>query len=249
VIERLSMVHGDFVERVAAHAAKVNACMIIVPPHPQRLGRTVTTLARVAQRPVLVAREHQGNPAILAATDLHTTGHPVLWQAVALGRRLGARLVAFHNSDPGAMAIAAFPAGAMAAGPFTVGAAWTGLENTARLRAARWERLTAAAAELPVDVNTVMVDQVGSARAILDQTRRIDPDWVVVGTRQRSWFERLASTSISGQVVERAGASVLVVPLELAARELPRLPRSDFARAVRRGDGEGVSSELDSKNG
>lgn len=218
-IEQLTIVQGEFVEQVAAYAANVDASLIIVSSHPPRLGRAVTTLARAAQRPVLVAREHRGTPTILAATDLRTAGHPVLQTAAEIGRQLGAGLVAFHNCDPAAMAVAGIFPGAMVTGPFTVGPSRGGLDDAALLRTARWDRLIGAAAQLPVEANTVMVDEPGSARAILSHAGHLDPDWVVVGTRHRGWFDELTSRSVAAEVIERAQPSVLVVPLDPAPPE------------------------------
>ena len=211
-VESLAIVHGDFVEQVSVHAANIDARLIVVPARSPQPGSTMTMLARAAQRPVLVAQEHRGNPTILAATDLRTPGHPVLRHAAELGQRFGARLVAFHNGDTSTITVENLQPGMMT-GSFTMTSACAAMVNAAQLRTARRAQLTAAVAVLPVDSSVAVVDQVGSARAILAQANRVDPDCVVVGTRQRDWFQNLSSRSVSAEVVERARHSVLVVPL------------------------------------
>jgi nucleotide-binding universal stress UspA family protein len=215
-IERLSITHGDLVEQAAAYAASVEAQMIILPPSPRRLGRTATSLARAAQKPVLVAREHRGNPAILAATDLLTSGHPVLWKAAELGQRLRSKLVALHNVDP--VGGSELVPGTLAAGAMTIGAgAWASVHQPAASSRARLEQLTRATAPLPLVAEPMVLTEPDAAGAILSQAGVLDPDCLVVGARQRNWLEDLACGSVARQVIERAQRSVLVVPIDAAA--------------------------------
>jgi nucleotide-binding universal stress UspA family protein len=214
-IERLCIAHGEFVEQAAAYAASVDARMIIVSPRIRRLGRTATSLARAAQRPVLVAREHRGNHAILAATDLRTSGHPVLQGAAELGQRLRAKLVALHNVHVGGAA--GLVPGVRAEGVMTIGAGeWPSVHQQGVLRSERLNQLTAAAAQLPIEADAVVLSEADAAHAILAQAGVQDPDCVVVGARQRTWLEGLAFRSVAREVVEQAQHSVLVVPLDVA---------------------------------
>jgi nucleotide-binding universal stress UspA family protein len=215
VIERLCIVHGDFVEQAAAYAAGVGAQMIILPPSPRRLGRTATSLARASRKPVLVAREHRGSSAILAATDLQTSGHPVLWKAAELGKRLRAKLVALHNVDP--IGGAELLPGTLSAGAMTVGAgAWASIHQPAASSRARLEQLTRATAPLPLEAEPMVLTEADAARAILSQAGLLDPDCLVIGARQRNWLEELACGSVAREVIERARRSVLVVPMDAA---------------------------------
>jgi hypothetical protein len=63
-------------------------------------------------------------------------------------------------------------------------------------------------------------DEIGAARAILTQVGALDPDWVVIGTRHRTWLEELACRSVAVEVVERAQPPVLIVPLDSITPEL-----------------------------
>ncbi|HTV26092.1 MAG TPA: universal stress protein [Polyangiaceae bacterium] len=211
-VERLSISHGDFVQQVAVYAASVDAHMIIIAPLQRRLGRTATILARAAQKPVFVAREQAGTPAILAATDLRTIGHPVLWKAAELGQRLHSKLVTLHNVDAvgvSAPAPAVLEAGAMAFGA----AAWSAVQGSS-LRDARLEQLTAATARLPLEARAMVLSEADTARAILAQASTLDSDCVVVGSRRQSWLEGLACGSVAADVVDGAQRSVLIVPLD-----------------------------------
>lgn len=216
MLERLCVAHGEFVEQAAAHAASLDAKMIILSPRLQRLGRTATSLARATQRPVLVAREHQGSRAILAATDLRTSGNPVLWKAAELGQRLRAKVVALHNVDAtGAAGAAVLLPGALATGAMTIGAAaWANVHQPAAARSARLAQLTAATAQLPLEAEAMVVGEADATRAILTQAGARDPDCVVVGARRHSWLEEWALGSVASDVVERAQRSVLVVPID-----------------------------------
>lgn len=216
VVERLCIAHGEFVEQAASYAASVEAQLIVLPPSPRRIGRTATSLARATQKPVLVARNHRGNPAILAATDLRTSGHPVLWKAAELGQRLRARLIALHNVDP--IGGAELLPGTLAAGAMTIGAgAWASAHQPFASSSARLEQLTRATARLPLDAEPVVLSEADAAGAILSQAGVLDADCVVVGARYRHWLEEFACGSVAREVVERARRSVLVVPVDATA--------------------------------
>ncbi|MBK8259309.1 MAG: universal stress protein [Polyangiaceae bacterium] len=60
-------------------------------------------------------------------------------------------------------------------------------------------------------------------RRVLGEAREHNADLVVVGTRKRTWFDRLVAGSVAEQIVNRAKRSVLVTPLD-DARPLTGAP-------------------------
>ena len=202
VIEHLSIVHGDFVEQVAAYAATIDSSLIIVPPRRGRLTGMVTSLAGAALTPVLVTHERPGKPAIIAATDLRSTGYPVLREAAEFGQRLDARLVAVHNIEPVPVS--------------TIETGWTiNLSQPFAVHEARSEQLLLAAQQLPIGTQTVVFDELSSAGAILAEAEAREADCVVVGTRPpQSWLDEFSSSRVANQIIERAACSVLVLPLD-----------------------------------
>ncbi len=201
-VERFSIAHGNFVEHVAGQAAELDAVLIIVPPREGRMGRTVTSLASTSGVPVLVAREATHDETIVAATDLESEGYPVLRRAAQLGQQLDAPVIALHNVNP-----VSFVGG--------IGDAWPMMVLPGGpVREARSARLSQISESLPVDASAVIRNEVNPVDAILGEARRHDADLVVVGTRRRSWFDRLVTGSVAAQVVNRAKRSVLVTPLD-----------------------------------
>ena len=213
-IERFSIVHGNFLERVAGRAAELDAVLIIVPPREGRMGKTVTSLASTSGVPVLVAREATHDETIVAATDLESDGYPVLRRAAELGQQLDAPVIAVHNVNPVSVVV-----GLDMAWPFTV-------LHGEPIREARSARLSQISEKLPVDACAVIRNDVNPVDAILGEAREHDADLVVVGTRRRNWFDRLVAGSVAAQVVNRARRSVLVTPLDdsgpMAAAPLAR---------------------------
>lgn len=221
-IEHVAIAHGELVEQAAAYAATLEASLIVVPAREGRLGKTVTALASAAGVPVLVAHERAGKPAIVAATDLREGDYPVLRKAASLGQRLEARLVAVHNV--GSAALGATPVWAV------------GAPRPPLAQASRAEELAAAARGLPIDAETIVLDELSSADAILAEARAHDADIVVVGTRRRGWLDDLAG-SVAIEVVNRAACTVLVLPLDrprspAAAITSSRLPLGGLGPVV-----------------
>jgi nucleotide-binding universal stress UspA family protein len=193
---------GDFVQQVAARARALDVALIVVAPGERRLGATVTSLARAAERPVLVARQGLQPSVILAATDLQDTRHEVLSRAADFGSALHAPIFTFHNSDPlGAVG---------AAGLLSPDALVLGGQTESHGLA----RLQAASQRLPVDATPVMRTEIDPVHAILDEARARGVDIVVVGThRRRGWWERALRGSVASHVVGRASQSVMVTPI------------------------------------
>lgn len=200
-VEHFAVAHGGFVEKVAEHAAELDALLIVVPPREGRMGRTITSLASTSGVPVLVARAATKDETIVAATDLESEGYPVLRRAAQLGQQLDAPVIAVHNVNPMSVVV-----GIDMAWPVTV------LPGDPT-REARRARLMRATDKLPADARAVVRNEVNPVDAILAEARQHDADLVVVGTRKRGWFDRLVGGSVAAQVVNRAKRSVLVTPL------------------------------------
>lgn len=214
-VETFVIAHGDYIEQVATRAAELAPKLIVMPAREERVGALVTSLVRATGTPVLVARDATHGESIVAATDLESVGYPVLRKAAELGRSLDAPLVAVHNLNPLAVVI-----GLELAWPMTV------LPGDP-LSDARGARLAELSSKLPGDAQAVVRQEVNPVDAILGEARERDADLVVVGTRQRGWFDRLICGSVAAQVVNRAQRSVLVTPLSGAgARTVAPLARA-----------------------
>jgi nucleotide-binding universal stress UspA family protein len=61
--------------------------------------------------------------------------------------------------------------------------------------------------------------------AILNEARKRDADFVVVGARRRSWYDWPLFGSVASRVVNRGERSVLVLPLEESATSMPAVYR------------------------
>ena len=115
----------------------------------------------------------------------------VLRQAVELGTRLEAPVVAVHNVSCLPVAFDRRAPGAPASIP------------TQALRLVR------ATEQLESSMETVVATEVDPVDAILDQAQAHNADIIVVGARPR-W--RLPDRSVAAEVVDRSDRSVLIAP-------------------------------------
>lgn len=190
------------VSQVARYSTELQADIIVLPPWRVGLGRLVTSLACRSGAAVLVAREPAASDTILAATDLESPSYPVLRTASEIGCSLDARLVAVHNVNPCCVFVGA-------------GSSWPDvlLLPADPGRAARIEHLDWACETLPARAQPVIRDEVSIVNAILDEAQVQDADLVVVGARERGWWQRPFSGAAAARVVDRARHSVLVTPI------------------------------------
>jgi len=191
---------GDFVRHVAAHAREIDASLIMVSPGESRAGQASAKLACAAQLPVLVARQATFQESIVAATDLREPTYPVLRTAAALSRRLDAPVIALHNMSPVALS-----APEQIACPATL--------DTLQSRDRAREHLEHALSRLSEQSTAVVADEVDLVAAILREAQARNVGLITVGTRPRSWFERLLSSSVAARVIDGTERSVLVVPI------------------------------------
>lgn len=212
VIEQVAVLHGDFVTQTAAYAANVGADLLIVAPGEGKLGKAVKSLACATLMPVFVARGSAAAAAIMAATDLESADYPVLSRAADLGCLFRKPLVAVHNVEPQPLAAAEM------LWPFEV---W----QPEHALAVRSGQLTRAAQRLRVETRTIVLHELRSADAILEQAKASDAELVVMGARRRPRLDGW-SRGVTRRVVDRAACSVLVLPLDArpAAPVAPDLP-------------------------
>ena len=196
--DRLRVCCGDFTREVSAAVSRERALLVVVPDSPSA-SRRAGVIARQTRVPVLVARAHRPNGAVLGATALEHRRYPELRRAQQLAGWLGAPLVVLH-SLPGARAeLADHDAErAVAEDVYAVTSCCELLKQvTANL--APGAELVVARSDDPLD-------------AILEQERRRACDLLVVGARVagHTGFE----PSLAETVVSRATSSVLVMPME-----------------------------------
>jgi len=205
-LEQVAILQGDFAAQVATYVPDVRACLVVVASRETPGGQTMTSLAHCCKVPILVAREVKMQDAIVAATDLQSPEYPVLRMAAELGACFDAPVVTVHNVNPISVLLG-------------TGVGWPPVSVLPAdpTRAARAVQLKRATERLSVEARAVLRDEVSAADAILDEAKLNDADLVVVGTRQRSWLQRLLSGNVAEQIVKRANCSVLITPIDGSA--------------------------------
>ncbi|MBK8214770.1 MAG: universal stress protein [Myxococcales bacterium] len=202
--ERLVVRTGGFEEATIAYAREIRASLVVVPAGGRRVGRSASTIACAIGKPVLVPKARGKEDTIVAATSLAEEGYPVLRRAARLGRSLGGRMVAVHNVVP-------FVSIADIASPFSQMG-----DTIASVLELRTRRLRGAARRMAATSSSVITVGLDSCRAILDEARTRDADIVVVGARPRSWVDRVLSSDLAADVVDKARRTVVVEPLDAA---------------------------------
>lgn len=197
---------GDFINEVTQAAEAMGADLIILADEEGLSGKEATRIAQQTQVPVLIARPPRASDVIVAATDLSDSRYPIIRGAARLCRQLAARLVLLHNVPP-ANASAVMPE------------PWLPvfLEDTPDLQQV-WQRLRNLADRYSPEAGAVVASQIDAADAILSAARSRDADIVVLGTRHRTWLDRLLHGSIAARVVDTVKGSVLIVPLDGALK-------------------------------
>ena len=203
-VSHMQVIQGDFVASVTAYAHEIKASLVVVPGRPEAQASEVTRLVLASNLPVLVARPAAAESSVVAATDLRDEMAPVLRQAVALCEPLDAELIAVH--------CVAEPSGVTAARRKFPG---TLLRRT-DIEAIQHRRLRRISSRLLDRMQTEVSVDCNPARAILDSARAHHSDIVVVGVRERTWFDRLIRSSVTHQVLSQAQRSVLVTPVSAA---------------------------------
>ena len=182
-----------------------------------RNGRVVNELARRSPMPVLVLpkrrkteRDESRPRRILTPVDFSIASAVALRTAVELARRHGARITLLHTLNDVTRHMT-----------FSGGGAWEVIRRLPAQKEAAAERLRRKAAFFGAnDVDTEVATGLADG-AILEITRRSDPDLIVMGSAHRSWLDRMLFGSTLRRVLRRSTVPVLVVPVVAGAHAWP----------------------------
>jgi nucleotide-binding universal stress UspA family protein len=189
---------GEFLTAVSDVALMYNVDLIVLPPSEGADGARLTRLTQKTQVPVLIARPPGHSETIVAASDLENTDCPIVKRANHLSQKLSAPMVLVHNMQP----TVRLPE------PSALAIAYD------EIRVAREMHVKETTESLAPNADTVVVNSLSTADAILRVAQEKGADLIVVGAYRRSWAARLFSSGVAAQVAERANHSVLITPLE-----------------------------------
>ncbi len=171
------------------------------------LGSVASHLVRYASCPVLIARTSAARGVVLAATDLSDAALPAIAAAAEEAVRRNASLVVAHAFD------FAGSAGFWALGsPFGLATALLPAEIINEVRDAARATLEGALARFGAKGEIAILEGAPAA-SILREAEARGAELIVVGTRGRTGFARVALGSVAENVVESAACSVLAVRL------------------------------------
>jgi nucleotide-binding universal stress UspA family protein len=187
---------GHFASEAVTDAADLDAAMVVVAPGSRRVGAAATAIARATRRPVLVARPSARPGPVLVGTILDAEDSPVFSRALDIATCMGRSLFVVHNIShlfPSlCMPVAALASVAAVPATTETGTFGAGLDTGS------------------VAVRTMTTHKARAADAIVEQARLRRAPIVVVGTRRRSWLERLIEPSVAAEVADRADCSVFI---------------------------------------
>jgi nucleotide-binding universal stress UspA family protein len=174
---------------------------LVIVAGPEIGAEAATSLVEELATPVLVARDSRSGE-VLAATDMRSSGFPVLSVARSYAKALGRKISYLHNAKPVPV---------LMSDPMAGSATYTAmLKLQDDVAAAKTARLRAFAK----DPESSYLSRSGNAvDAILDLARFHDADLVVVGHRAQPWWLRFLRTGVARSIVEQSQRSVLVTPL------------------------------------
>jgi nucleotide-binding universal stress UspA family protein len=183
-------------------AERIGAGLIVVGHGSpgQMLSGTPERVVRYAHCPVLVARPAAGG-CVLAATDFSDPATPAVEAAASEAKRRARDLVIIHAIDIVRSVLA--PDATMPDLP--------PIDLLDEVRQASRERLDSYVAQFTAQGN--ILTHGPAETAILEATKSLPADLVVVGTHGRTGMGRLALGSVAEAVVREAGCSTLVVRL------------------------------------
>ncbi|MGH8137594.1 MAG: universal stress protein [Steroidobacteraceae bacterium] len=207
---------GDCVQTIATVAQEANADLIILGSQTRKplaplIGTTAERICALAGRPVLIVnrdpRDRYG--AVLMAADFSDAFIRVV--------RL-AGLLRFLEADTVSV-VHGFEApyrGPLYAAGFDLRAAKRNIEEWERAASARLLRKLDAAGVESSRFRLVF-QQAHPSRAIQRVVRRIQPDLLIVGTKERSMLSRVMQGSVANDVLRRIECDVLVAAPEMQA--------------------------------
>jgi nucleotide-binding universal stress UspA family protein len=196
-------------------AEAIGATLVVVGcPHASGVlralhGSVAMRVTRHAHVPVLITRSTPAHRStrVLCATDLSEPGIPAIAAGVEEARSAGAKLTLLHAVD-------VLPGPSKGSAP--VGACWVPLpaELVDDLRRGAEKALRAAlecadgGRSIAAETRVARGD---AATAILETSREMGADLVVLATRGRTGLTRMALGSVAEEVASRAACSVLAV--------------------------------------
>ena len=193
--------HAGILEAAERHGAG----LIALAP-----GATAMRVARSAGRPVLIARPSPAGGGVIGASDFSDPAFPAVQIAAdeARRRKVPLRLVHCLDFDETAHLTAAGLPGMIPLPPLPQSTI-DQLEQSAREQLAEALARTGGAGE-------AVLLRAQPARGIVELSKTSGASLVVVGTRGRTGFSRLALGSVAEDVIGHAECSVMVVPLHPA---------------------------------
>jgi nucleotide-binding universal stress UspA family protein len=191
--------HADFIQQTTSRVQAIGARLIIVDAQEGSTSALLASVAHGTRAAVLVARDPRPDGVILAATALRTSHDDVLEAGAELASQVKMAFVAMHNVAPVSLGV----------GPEIATLMSLPQHSTQH----RLRTLDQAASALRSGAQTVVTRRCDPVDAILREAHIRDADLIVIGTRRRAWWRRLTGQGVTARLVNRAGRSVLIVPL------------------------------------
>ena len=221
---------GDCVQTIAAVAKEADVDLIILGSKPNRplaplIGATAERVTRLARRPALIVnlepRVRYG--AVVIAADLSDTFIRVTRLAESF-RLLEARSVSIVHGFESPYR------GPLYAEGFDLHAAKRNIEEWERAASERLlQRLDAAGVDR--SCFRLVFQQTRPPRAIQRVIRRVQPELLIVGTKERAALNRMVRGSVANDVLRSLECDILVAPPDAEATSL-RTERQDGAVRV-----------------
>lgn len=214
---------GNHVEVIAAVAKETDADVIVLGAQRRKvlaplIGTTAERVTALAGRPALIVNvpPHLRYGAVVIAAELSSAFIQVVRVASSLKFLDAVRVSIVHGLD--------FPRGPLFA--LDARAAKRGLEA--------WEKAAKARLLRKLDVAGVessrfhiVFHQARPIRAIQRVIRSVKPELLIVGTKDRSIFDRILSPSVANKALRSADCDILVAAPEVES--MTRVPNRDIA--------------------
>ena len=157
--------------------------LLVLPPARWVTPSLALDVAATTHVPTLIARGVETARRIVAATDLRDPQLPLVTGAASWSQRLDARLVLVHA------------------------------RHSPREREAVAGRLEDVAKTLGTPAEVAVTAEDDPARSLLDVARTWNADLVMVGARERPWWDLRPRPRVAELVLASSGPSILLLPL------------------------------------
>lgn len=207
---------GDYIETIATVAKETDAHLIVLGSQRRRplaplIGTTAERITELAGRPALIAKldSRWRYRAVLLAAELSDAFIRVVRVAARLGFLNAESVAVVHGFESPYR-------GPLYAEGFDVRAAKRNIEQWERAAKARLlRRLDAAGVES--SRFHLVFQQARPIRAIQRVVRSIQPDLLIVGTRDRSTLSRVMRGSVANDVLRKIDCDILVAAPDFEA--------------------------------